>query len=93
MLVIYREDHKFLLDSVIPKPGRIFESYDFILAWAPPRARMSATFKAEKVLAPLTRSLTPGGRLLAIQSRGDDPGWRSFKNPEAGENLFQVDRH
>jgi hypothetical protein len=25
VLVIYREDHKFLLDAVIPKPGRIFE--------------------------------------------------------------------
>ena len=24
VLVLYREDHKFLLDAVIPKPGRIF---------------------------------------------------------------------
>jgi hypothetical protein len=93
VLVIYREDHKFLLDSVIPKPGRIFESYDFILASQPWRARMSATFKAEKVLAPLTRSLTPGGRLLAIQSRGDDPGLEIIQKLWPGENPFQVDRH
>src|SRR5262249_26331165 len=73
VLVIYREDHKFLLDTVIPKPGRIFESYDFILASQPWRARMSAEFKAQKVLAPLCRSLALGGRLLAIQSCGKDP--------------------
>ena len=35
---------------------------------------MSAKFKAEKVLAPLARSLTAGGRLLTVQSYGQDPG-------------------
>ena len=58
---------------MIPKPGQIFESYDLILASQPWRARMSAEFKAQKVLAPLARSLAPGGRLLAIQSYGKDP--------------------
>ena len=77
MLVIYREDHKFLLDSVIPKPGHLTGDYDLILASQPWRARMSAGFKAQKVLAPLTRALAPRGRLLAIQSYGRDPEWRS----------------
>jgi hypothetical protein len=93
VLVIYRDDHKFLLDSVIPKPGRVFESYDFILASQPWRARMSAKFKAEKVLAPLVRSLAPGGRLLAIQSYGHDPGLEIVQKLWPGENPFQVDRH
>jgi hypothetical protein len=93
VLVIYREDHKFLLDSVIPKPGRVFESYDFILASQPWRARMSAKFKAEKVLAPLTRSLAPGGRLLAIQSCGNDPGTEIIQKLWPKEDPFQVDRH
>ena len=93
VLIIYREDHKFLLDAVIPKPGRVFESYDFILASQPWRARMSAKFKAEKVLAPLTRSLAPGGRLLAIQSWGHDPGLEIVQRLWPGENPFQVDRH
>ena len=74
VLVIYREDHKFLLDGVIPKPGQIFEHYDLVLASQPWRARMDADFKVQKVLAPLARSLAPGGRLLAIQSWGHDPG-------------------
>jgi hypothetical protein len=93
VLVIYREDHKFLLDSVIPKPGRIFESYDLIVASQPWRARMSAEFKAQKVLAPLTRSLAPGGRLLAIQSAGKDPALEIIQKLWPGENPFQVDRH
>jgi len=93
VLVIYREDQKFLLDSVIPKPGRIFESYDLVVASQPWRARMSAQFKAQKVLAPLARSLSPGGRLLAIQSHGDDPGLEIIQKLWPGENPFRVDRH
>ncbi len=79
VLVIYREDHKFLLDSVIPKPGRTFENYDLILASQPWRARMSAEFKARKVLAPLARSR--------------DPGLEIIQKLWPGENPFQVDRH
>jgi hypothetical protein len=93
VLVVYREDHKFLLDSVIPKPGRIFESYDLIVASQPWRARMSAEFKAQKVLAPLVRSLAPGGRLLAIQSFGRDPALEIIQKLWPGENPFQVDRN
>ena len=93
VLVIYREDHKFLLDAVIPKPGRSFESYDLVLASQPWRARMSAAFKTQKVLAPLTRSLAPGGRLLAIQSWGHDPGLEIVQKLWPGEDPFQVDRH
>jgi hypothetical protein len=93
VLVLYREDHKFLLDSVIPKPGRIFENYDLILASQPWRARMSAEFKARKVLAPLTRSLAAGGRLLAIQSCGHDPAIEIIQKLWPSEEPFKVDRH
>jgi hypothetical protein len=93
VLVMYREDHKFLLDGVIPKPGCVYESYDLILASQPWRARMSAEFKAQKVLGPLARSLAPGGRMLAIQSYGHDPGLEIVQKLWPGENPFQVDRH
>jgi len=93
VLVLYREDHKFLLDGVIPKPGRVFETYDLILASQPWRARMPASFKASRVLAPLTRSLAPGGRLLGIQSAGKDPALEIIRKLWPGENPFQVDRH
>ncbi len=93
VLVIYREDHKFLLDAVIPRPGRVFETYDLIVASQPWRARMHAQFKAQKVLAPLARSLAPGGRLLTIQSYGRDPGLEIIQRLWPGENPFTVDRH
>jgi hypothetical protein len=93
VLVIYREDYKFLLDGVIPRPGCVYESYDLILASQPWRARMSAKFKAQRVLAPLARSLAPGGRLLAIQSWGRDPGLEIVQQLWPEENPFQVDRH
>lgn len=92
VLVIYREDHRFLLDEVIPKPGQI-ENYDFILASQPWRARMSAEFKTQKVLAPLARSLTAGGRMLAIQSWGRDAGLEIVRTIWPKEDPFQVDRH
>jgi hypothetical protein len=93
VLVIYREDHKFLLESVIPKPGRVIDGYDLILASQPWRASQSAQFKAQKILAPLARNLAPGGRLLTIQSAGDDPGLEIVQKVWPGENPFKVDRH
>jgi hypothetical protein len=91
--VIYREDHKFLLESVIPKPGRVIDGYDLILASQPWRASQSAQFKAQKILAPLARNLAPGGRLLTIQSAGNDPGLEIVQKVWPGENPFKVDRH
>jgi hypothetical protein len=92
VIVIYREDQRFMLDSVIPKPGRTFETYDLVVASQPWRARMSAEFKSQKVLAPLARSMAPGGRMLAIQSYGQDPGLEIVQKLWPGENPFQVNR-
>ena len=60
VLVIYREDHAFLLDAVIPRPETPAIDYDFILASQPWRARMSAQFKVGKVLLPLVHAPGPG---------------------------------
>jgi hypothetical protein len=93
VLVLYRADYEFLLDGVIPERGADRREYDFILASQPWRARMPATFKAEKILAPMARSLAPGGRLLTIQSWGRDPALEAVQRLWPGENPFQVDRH
>ena len=93
VLVIHREDHAFLLDGVIPRPETPGIDYDFILASQPWRARMSAQFKVGKVLLPLVRRLATSGRLLVIQSRGDDPGLEIVRTLWPGESPFQVDRH
>jgi hypothetical protein len=93
VLIMYRDDHEFLLDRVIPRPGEPPGDFDLVLASQPWRARMSAEFKAQKILAPLARSLAPGGRLLTIQSHGGDPGLEVVQRLWPDENPFRVDRH
>ena len=93
VLVIYREDHKFLLDQVIPRPGRVSADYDLVIASQPYRARMPVDFKAKKVLAPLARSLAPGGRLLGIHSSGGDPGLEIVRKIWPNEDPFETNRH
>jgi hypothetical protein len=93
VLVLYREDQQFLLDRVIPRPGHTLESNDLIVASQPWRARVPAKFKAERILAPLARSLAPDGRLLVVQSYGRDPALEIIQRLWPDENPFQVDRH
>jgi hypothetical protein len=93
VLVFYRDDHKFLLDQVIPKRGATRADYDMVIASQPYRARASAEFKAKKVIAPLARSLAPGGRMIGIHSHGGDPGLEIIQKVWPGENPFQTDRH
>src|SRR5437660_772028 len=93
VLVIYRDDHKFLLDSVMPRRGVTRADYDLVIASQPYRARSPAEFKVRKVIAPLARSLAPGGRLLTIHSHGHDPGLEIVQEIWPGENPFQTDRH
>ncbi len=93
VLVIYRDDHKFLLDSAMPRRGVTRADYDLVIASQPYRARAPAEFKVRKVIAPLARSLAPGGRLLTIHSYGRDPGLEIVQEIWPGENPFQTDRH
>src|SRR5213076_667560 len=73
VLVLYRDDCRFLLDSVIPRRGAIRADYDLVIASQPYRARASTQFKAKRVISPLAKALAPGGRLLGIHSYGHDP--------------------
>jgi len=93
VVVIYRQDHQILLDAVIPRPGMQNWYFDFVLASQPWRARTSAKFKAEKIVAPLARSLAPGGRMIVIQSCGKDPAEEVIHEFWPGEQPFPVDRH
>jgi SAM-dependent methyltransferase len=92
-LVIYRDDFKFLLHDVIPKRGDARADYDLVIASQPYRARASTAFKASRVIAPLARSLRPGGRLLGIHSCGNDPGLEIVQKIWPGEAPFQTNRH
>src|SRR5262249_33783155 len=93
VLVLYREDYKFLLDQLRPRAGAPRADSDLVIASQPYRARASTEFKASKVIAPLARSLGPGGRLIGIHSHGQDPGLEVIQKIWPGENPFMTDRH
>jgi hypothetical protein len=93
VLVLYRDDHRFLLDPVIPRPGATRADYDLVIASQPYRARAPLDFKARRVVTPLARALGPGGRLLAIHSHGHDPGLEIIRRIWPEENPFLHDRH
>ncbi len=93
VLVLYREDQRFIVDPIIPRPGRVDGQYDLVIASQPYRARMSAAFKVDKVLAPLAQALAPGGRMLGIHSHGQDPGLEIIQGIWPGRTLEQSSRH
>src|SRR5213076_3342073 len=90
VLVFYREDHKFLLDQVLPRRGAARADYDLVIASQPYRARASAEFKASKVLAPLARSLASGGRMIAIHSHGRDLNFNAYAD---NRSIFRYEMH
>jgi hypothetical protein len=92
-LVIYREDHRFLLDSMIPRAGRVEANFDLVIASQPYRAKSSLNFRAKRIIAPLARALRAGGRLIGIHSYGHDPGMEIIQAVWPGENPFSVSRH
>jgi hypothetical protein len=93
VLVLYREDHKFLLDPIIPRPGGTMANYDLVIASQPYRARASLDFKVKRVVAPLARAIGPAGRLIGIHSHGHDPGIEIIHKVWPGDNPFIHDRH
>jgi hypothetical protein len=96
MIVLYRKDQAFALDDIIP-PARpdgpvLDRGYDLVVASQPFRARLPAEIKVRNVLSPLARALGPGGRMIVIQSTGDDPGMEIIRGIWNKENPFQTPR-
>ena len=90
VLVLYRADHRFSLDNVIPRRESEAPAYDLVIAAQPFRARHPADFKVRYVLMPLARSLAPGGRMITIQSTGQDPGMEIIRRVWPDEEPFQT---
>jgi hypothetical protein len=93
ILTLRREDHSFLLDPIMPRPGRVMADYDLVIASQPYRARASVEFKASKIVTPLVRALRPGGRLIGIHSHGHDPGMEIIEQVWPGDDPFKTDRY
>jgi hypothetical protein len=92
VMILYRGDHKMLLDNIIPRPGLSLNDYNLIIASQPFRLRASLDLKVKRVLAPLARALAPGGRMLTIHSHGNDPGLDIIQRVWPDENPFHHNR-
>ncbi|NCF29631.1 MAG: hypothetical protein GWP69_19795 [Gammaproteobacteria bacterium] len=90
VLVLYRGDQKFVLDAVIPRQGACDLSYDLVIAAQPYRARHAVDVKVRSVLAPLAAALAPGGRMVTVQSTGQDPGMEIIRKVWPDEEPFQT---
>ena len=91
-MTLYRADQRFALHGAVPRPGAPPPGYDLIVASQPYRARLSAETKVRTVLGPLARALSPGGRLVVIQSTGRDPGLEIIRSIWPNESPFRTPR-
>ena len=95
VLVLYRSDHAFALNDVIPRNIGAPQSfgYDLALAVQPYRSRTPAAGKVRTVLAPVAENLRVGGRLVVVQSTGHDPGMEIVRRIWPNEQPFATPRH
>ena len=88
-LVLYRKDQRFSLHNVIPRPNEPVLHYDLAIAAQPYRARNSIDTKVRYVLKPLANALAPGGRMIVVQSTGQDPGMEIIRRVWPDEDPFR----
>jgi hypothetical protein len=86
-LILYRQDHRFLLEPLIPRRGGSIR-YDLAIASQAYRARTPLERKVGLVVAPLARALAPGGLLLGVQAAGADPGMEIIRGVWPDEQPF-----
>jgi len=93
VIVLYRSDYRYVLDSLIPKPGGPSMEYDFIIGAHLFRHRASTEFKLGTVLRPLYEALAPGGRLFFAQAHGNDPGHEIIRRLWPDSDEWFTSRH
>ncbi len=90
VVILYREDQRFLLDAVIPRRGKSPVEFDLIIAAQPYRMRSPIETKVRYVLEPLSLALAPGGRMVVMQSTGQDPGMEIIRRVWPDEAPFET---
>jgi hypothetical protein len=93
VLILYRRDHGFMLNPIIPRRGYARADFDFALLSQPYRANAPTEFKAARVVAPLVKALRPNGKLMGVHSHGNDPGMEIIRSIWPEEDPFRVGRH
>ena len=92
VLVLYRKDHHFMLDPIIPRRGYAQADFDFVLLSQPYRAHAPLKFKSSRVVTPLVRALRPNGKLMGVHSHGNDPGLEIIRAIWPDEDPFDTGR-
>lgn len=92
VLIIYRRDHRFLLDPIVPRRGYAHADFDFVLLSQPYPARAPLEFKTSRIVTPLVRALRPNGRLMGVHSYGHDPGMQLIQKIWPDEDPFTTGR-
>jgi len=87
-LIIYRQDHEFILDNIIPKQKDSRSYFDLIIASQPYRSRISIKQKVNYVIKPMIESLNQGGKFVLVHSCGNDPGFEIIKKIWPKEDPF-----
>ena len=88
VVVLYRRDREFTLRPLIPPREGIEDGFDLVIASQVYRARTPVQQKVRAAIAPLSRALAPGGKLVVVQARGDDPGLEIVRGVWPGEDPF-----
>jgi hypothetical protein len=86
-VVLFRRDHEFLLEPLLPQPGGQIH-FDLMIASQAYRAATPLERKVALVIAPLARALAPGGRLVGVQAAGGDPGLEIIRSVWPDEHPF-----
>lgn len=93
VLILYRKDHAFMLNPLVPRRGHAEANFDFVLLSQPYRASAPLSFKTGRIVTPLVRALRSNGKLMGVQSHGNDPGMEIIREIWPDEKPFQTDRH
>ena len=88
VLVIYRHDHEFDLDHIIPQHDGPKNYFDLIIASQPYRSRISVQKKVDYVVKPMIQALRPGGKLILVHAFGNDSGMEIIQKIWPNDNPF-----
>jgi hypothetical protein len=88
VVVLYRKDREFVLRPLIPSPEGVDEGFDLVIASQVYRAKTPLPRKVGAAVAPLARTLGPGGRMVVVQAHGADPGLEIVRGVWPEEDPF-----
>ena len=88
VLIIYRQDHEFGLDHIIPQHDGHKNYFDLIIASQPYRSRISVQKKIDYVVKPMIQALASGGKLILVHAMGNDSGMEIILKIWPDDNPF-----